>query len=82
MTEKLVFYLIMYLVADMATDAKREMRPKTLVLNLPSCLFTEFFCFTLVLKYGGLHIMGLGQKTVKACCDILHLVNTELLYLG
>ena len=34
----------------------------------PYCLYLEFFCFTLILKCGGLYILGLGGRTVKTCC--------------
>ena len=53
-----------------------------LVFNFHSCLFPELFCFTLILKRGGLYTLGLGWKTVKARRDIIHLEKPELLHVG
>ena len=63
-------FFIKDFVADMATDVKRAMSPNTLGNTYP--LFSlSFFCVTLVLKYGGSHIMELGGRAVKACLALL-----------
>ena len=69
-------------VADMATDAKRAKSPNTLAIHFPSFLYLELFFFVLTLKCRGLYILVLGGMTVKACHALLHLVKTELLYMG
>ena len=43
----------------------------------PSFIYLELFCFALILKCGGSHILGLGGSTVKARCALLHLVNPD-----
>ena len=82
LSEKLAVSGIMDLVADMSTDVKREISPNTLVIPFPLLSFFKFFWFFLILKCGGLHILGLGGSTVKVWCDLLHLEKPALLCLG
>ena len=46
LAEKLDFFIIMDLVSDMAIYVKREMRPNTLVMPPPYCIFNELFCLS------------------------------------
>ena len=78
--EKLSLSERMDFVADMAIDEKKEIRPP-LICNLMSCVFLEYFCFALILKCGGSDILGLDRRTVKARCDLLHVVNPALLHI-
>ena len=39
---------------------REQWRQKPWVCHFPFCIFPELFCFALVLKCGGLHILGLG----------------------
>ena len=71
----------MDLLPDMATDAKRLMRPNTFGVPFFSCIYPELFCFALILKFGDSRILGLGGSTVKACRALLHFVKTVLLHL-
>ena len=72
----------MDLVLDVSIDAKRQMRLNTFGMPFPSYLYFELFCFALILKWGGLKMLGLGGRTVKARCAIIHLMKPELLHLG
>ena len=82
MDEKLTVCGRMSLVEDIDTDAKREMIKITLVFHFTSFLFLELFCFALILKCGGLHILGLGGRTMNTRRALLHLLNPELLQIG
>ena len=72
----------MGLVVDICTYAKREIMPNTLGTTFPFLYFIELFCFSVILKCGGLHILGICGRTVKTRCAILHLENPALLHLG
>ena len=58
----------------MDIDAKREMRPNTFGMVFPFLYFFGLFFLALILKCRGSHILGSGGRTLKAGCDLLHLV--------
>ena len=66
----------------MATDAKTEMSQNTFGIPFPSFIYPGIFFSALILKFGGLRIMGLGGRTVKAHCALLCLVKRALLHIG
>ena len=66
----------MNLVADMATNANRAIRPNTLGFYISYFLFPELFCFFLILKCGDYHILVLIGRTIKSHYAILLLFNT------
>ena len=52
-----------------------------LLFHFTSYIFIGFFCFVLILKCGGFHILVLVGRTVKVHCAILYLMNPLLLHL-
>ena len=53
-----------------------------LVFLFPSCIYLELFSFDLILKCGGLHIMGLCGRTMKSRRVLIHFLKAGLMYLG
>ena len=70
----------MYLVADMTTYANREFRPNIFGIPFTFLVCFELFCFALILKCGGLHILGLGGRIVKVCRALPNLAKTVFLH--
>ena len=81
LTEKLTVSGRMYLLSDMATGAKREIRPKTLGVPSLFLYFPGLFSFALALKCGDFYILGLFWRDVKSRHALLRMVNPALLHL-
>ena len=70
------FFSRMDLVSDIATYRKRSMRPNTFDVSFPFLsFFPKLFCFSIVLKCVGSHILGLRGRTLNACRVLLRLVG-------
>ena len=53
----------------------------TFGVNVPSGLYLELFCFALILKCEGLHILGLSGRIVKARRALLQFLKPSLLHI-
>ena len=79
---KISFSVIIDFVSDMVIDAKRVMR-----LNIPGMPFI-FLSFSLIVflrlnpQIWRFTYSGLGGRTVKERCVLLHLVKASFLHLG
>ena len=79
---KIDVYGIIDFVAYVATYTKRATMLNNFGIPFYLLYLSWNIFFALILKCGGSHILGLGGRTEKARCDLLHLVKPELLHLG
>ena len=79
---KISVYGIINLVSEMATYTNMSMRPNTLCMTSPFLPLIEIFCFAIILKYVGSHILELCGSTLKERCALIKLVKPSLMHLG
>ena len=82
LTEKLAVSGIMGLVADMATDAKRAMRPNTFGVPLSLLYLSWTLLICLNSEVQRFTYSRIRRRTVKAHRDLIHLLKTALIRLG